>query len=155
MGMGDVSYPGPLISAFVNLRQRLRRLGGALHRIPHNSASRHLSPKDVCLPFLNLLSGIQWLIVATRYLFSVILLALHFGVAIAQSSTTLVEGFTVFGPMVLTICTFLMALLFGTKADRGGRRDLRADEQDNHGENHGEAGISPAVIAMTLLGNGM
>ncbi|KAI4864700.1 hypothetical protein F4820DRAFT_448721 [Hypoxylon rubiginosum] len=47
------------------------------------------------------------------YLFCVITAAIHFSVAISQNSDTILQGLTVYGPMILTVCTYLMSLLFG------------------------------------------
>ncbi|KAL6354896.1 hypothetical protein LRP88_12254 [Fusarium phalaenopsidis] len=81
------------------------------------------------------------------YLFLVILLAIHFAIALAQSSPTLIDGFTIFGPMVLTITTFLMALLFGAIAAmeaRGGN--------DGVEENASSTSHHPTSIAMAAMG---
>lgn len=47
------------------------------------------------------------------FLFSVITASIHFCIAISQNSDTIVQGFTVYGPVILTVCTYLMSLLFG------------------------------------------
>lgn len=38
--------------------------------------------------------------------------AIHFTVAISQSSETVLDGFTIYGPVILTASVYLMSLLF-------------------------------------------
>lgn len=48
----------------------------------------------------------------SRYLFCVIFSAIHFSVALTQNSDTIVDGFTIYGPIILTVNVYLMSLLF-------------------------------------------
>ncbi|RSL52792.1 hypothetical protein CEP53_007980 [Fusarium sp. AF-6] len=80
------------------------------------------------------------------YLFLVILLAIHFAIALAQSSPTLIDGFTIFGPMVLTVTTFLVALLFGAVS----AIELRGDGSGT-GENTTDTSPHSVGIGMTAL----
>ena len=41
--------------------------------------------------------------------------AIHFTVAISQSSETILDGFTVYGPAILTTSVYLMSLLFASR----------------------------------------
>ncbi|UPL02078.1 hypothetical protein LCI18_013012 [Fusarium solani-melongenae] len=82
------------------------------------------------------------------YLFLVILLAIHFAIALAQSSPTLIDGFTIFGPMVLTITTFLMALLFGAIAAMEARGGNDGVEENASGTSHHPAGIAMAAMGI-------
>lgn len=81
------------------------------------------------------------------YLFLVILLAIHFAIAQAQSSPTLTDGFTIFGPMVFNITTFLMALFFGSIAAIEARGD-----DGGAGESTPNTLHHPVNIAMATLG---
>ncbi|KAJ4219433.1 plasma membrane calcium [Fusarium solani] len=82
------------------------------------------------------------------YLFLVILLAIHFAIALAQSSPTLIDGFTIFGPMVLTITTFLMALLFGAIAAMEARGGNDGVEENASSTSHHLASIAMAAMGM-------
>ncbi|RSL73691.1 hypothetical protein CEP54_000194 [Fusarium duplospermum] len=82
------------------------------------------------------------------YLFLVILLAIHFAIALAQSSPTLIDGFTIFGPMVLTVTTFLVALLFGAIPAMETRGDGGGTEENTTGTSPHPAGIGMAVLNM-------
>lgn len=82
------------------------------------------------------------------YLFLVILLAIHFAIALAQSSPTLIDGFTIFGPIVLTITTFLMALLFGAIAAMEARGGNDGVEENASSTSHHPAGIAMAAMGM-------
>ncbi|KAI8655211.1 hypothetical protein NCS57_01269400 [Fusarium keratoplasticum] len=75
-------------------------------------------------------------------LFLVILLATYFAISLAQNSPTPIDGFTIFGPIVLSVTTFLVALLFDAIAAweaRGG---------DATAEAHHPAGIAMAALGV-------
>ncbi|KAJ4320660.1 hypothetical protein N0V84_005724 [Fusarium piperis] len=82
------------------------------------------------------------------YLFLVILLAIHFAIALAQSSPTLIDGFTIFGPMVLTATTFLVALLFGAIPAMEPRGD--GAEENTTDTSPRPAGIGMAALSMCV-----
>ncbi|RSM07795.1 hypothetical protein CEP52_004996 [Fusarium oligoseptatum] len=82
------------------------------------------------------------------YLFLVILLAIHFAIALAQSSPTLIDGFTIFGPMVLTVTTFLVALLFGAIPAMETRGDGGGTEENTTGTSPRPIGISMTALSM-------
>ncbi|KAL2670601.1 hypothetical protein Neosp_014389 [[Neocosmospora] mangrovei] len=75
-------------------------------------------------------------------LFLVILLATYFAISLAQNSPTPIDGFTVFGPIVLSITTFLVALLFDVIAAWEARRG------DATAEAHHPAGIALAALGV-------
>ncbi|RMJ10714.1 hypothetical protein CDV36_009639 [Fusarium kuroshium] len=82
------------------------------------------------------------------YLFLVILLAIHFAIALAQSSPTLIDGFTIFGPTVLTVTTFLVALLFGAIPAMEARGDGGGTEENTTGTSPRPIGISMTALSM-------
>ncbi|RTE74275.1 hypothetical protein BHE90_011288 [Fusarium euwallaceae] len=82
------------------------------------------------------------------YLFLVILLAIHFAIALAQSSPTLIDGFTIFGPMVLTVTTFLVALLFGAIPAMEARGDRGGTEENTTGTSPRPIGIGMTALSM-------
>ncbi|RSL69342.1 hypothetical protein CEP51_012338 [Fusarium floridanum] len=82
------------------------------------------------------------------YLFLVILLAIHFAIALAQSSPTLIDGFTIFGPMVLTVTTFLVALLFGAIPAMEARGDGGGTEEITTGTSPHPIGISMTALSI-------
>ncbi|KAM0429698.1 hypothetical protein ACHAPT_006304 [Fusarium lateritium] len=84
------------------------------------------------------------------YLFLVILLAIHFGIALAQSSPTLVEGFTVFGPIVLTVAAFLVGLLLGAIPAMGPRGDGGNAEEDTADTPPHQGGIVMAALSASV-----
>ncbi|KAI0376294.1 hypothetical protein F5Y04DRAFT_266663 [Hypomontagnella monticulosa] len=54
------------------------------------------------------------------YIFSVIMATIHFCIAISQNTESILDGFTTFGPFILTACSYLMSLLFvGYSAGEG------------------------------------
>lgn len=77
----------------------------------------------------------------TSSLFLVILLATYFAISLAQNSPTPIDGFTIYGPIVLSVTTFLVALLFDAIAAWEARRGGAAAEAQH-----------PAGIAMAALG---
>lgn len=81
------------------------------------------------------------------YLFLVLLLAIYLAMNLAQSSPILIDGFTIFGPMVLTVTTFLMALLFDAIAAMEARGSDGGGEENASGTSH-----RPASIAMAAMG---
>lgn len=70
------------------------------------------------------------------------ILAIHFSIAAAQGSDTMVEGLTMFGPILLTVSTFLTSLLFSACASFGQGR----------GDNQAEEGIMLSGLAPMVLG---
>lgn len=59
------------------------------------------------------------------FLSCVIIAAVHFSIALAQTSTTLTDAFTIFGPLIATLCTYVVSLIFsgGSNIDVNARRE--------------------------------
>ncbi|KAH7369336.1 hypothetical protein B0T11DRAFT_350946 [Plectosphaerella cucumerina] len=90
---------------------------------------------------------LQWLDIPARYrrlyLFSFILLTGHFTVALSQSINSISDAATIYGPLLLTICEFLMALLYQTR---------HTPEQSLEGETPTLGAIDMTSIITTVIG---
>lgn len=77
------------------------------------------------------------------YLFSVILLAVHFTVALSRSINSISDATTIYGPFLLTVCEFLMALLYHSR---------NTAEQSLEGETPTLGAIDMPSIITTVIG---
>jgi hypothetical protein len=129
--------PAPWSSIDASL-QHICRVGFMLLSIPLDAATTHTAghePEEPVSPPRQPLS--QWhscksmyKLMYRRYVFSVILTAIHFSVAVSsQSSTSIMDGFTIFGPLILTVNGYLWSLILsgtGRRTEGDSPLDSRA-----------------------------
>lgn len=84
-------------------------LGILLAPAKTRSKSAYSPEETVSLPpNIDLLTSLR----RCRYIFSVVMAAIHFSIAISQNTENVLDGFTTYAPLVLTVCSCLMSLLF-------------------------------------------